>query len=52
MFPLTLPPKYYEGWIVTIADKVVSLEVFKNPKELYKYIGLNKFVNSLKVKQS
>ena len=42
MFPLTLsPPKYYEGWIVTIADKVVSLEVFTKPKELPKYLGLD-----------
>lgn len=29
MFPLTLnPPKYLEGWIITIVDKIVSLEVF------------------------
>ena len=42
MFPLTIfPPKYYEGWIVTLADKVVSLEVFTKPKELPKYIGFD-----------
>lgn len=42
MFPLTLiPPRYIEGWIVTISDKYVSLEVFKNPKELPRYIGIN-----------
>lgn len=42
MFPLTLiPPKYIEGWIVTTADKYVSLEVLKKPKELPRYIGIN-----------
>jgi len=42
MFPLTIiPPKYIEGWIVTMADKYVSLEVFKKPRELPKYIGIN-----------
>lgn len=42
MFPLTIvPPKYYEGWIVTLADKYVSLEVFTKPKELPKYLGLD-----------
>ena len=48
MFPLTLPPKYYEGWIVTLADKLVSLEVFKKPTELYKYIGLDNFIKYFK----
>ena len=43
MFPLVSPPKYYEGWIVTIADKIVSLEVFTRPRELPKYIGLYNF---------
>ena len=43
MFPLNkVPPKYKEGWIVTLADKYVSLEVFKNPKFLPKLIGLGK----------
>lgn len=42
MFPLTIvPPKYLEGWIVTMADKYVSLEVFKKPKELPRYIGIH-----------
>ncbi len=46
MFPLTLfPPKFFEGWIVTLADKYVSLEVLSKPKELPRYIGLS----SLKV---
>ncbi|MDD6224412.1 MAG: HD domain-containing protein [bacterium] len=43
MFPLTIiPPKYYEGWIVTLADKYVSLEVFTKPSELPKYIGIDR----------
>ena len=42
MFPLTvIPPRYIEGWIITMADKYVSLEVFKKPKELPRYIGIN-----------
>lgn len=42
MFPLTItPPKYIEGWIVTLADKYVSLEVFSNPKSLPRYIGID-----------
>ena len=41
MFPLTvLPPKYAEGWIITFVDKVVSMEIFKKPSHLYKYVGL------------
>ena len=43
MFPLNkIPPKYKEGWIITILDKYVSLEVFKNPKFLPKLIGIRK----------
>jgi uncharacterized protein len=42
MFPLTImPPKYIEGWIITMADKYVSLEVLKKPKELPRYIGID-----------
>ena len=45
MFPLNkIPPKYVEGWIVTFADKYISLEVFKNPKFLYRLIGIQKKV--------
>ena len=41
MFPLTIkPPQYLEGWIITMVDKYTSLEIFKYPKELYKYVGL------------
>lgn len=33
MFPLNIkPPKYIEGWYVTLADKIVSLEVLRYPK--------------------
>jgi uncharacterized protein len=43
MFPLTfIPPFYLESWIVNIIDKCVSLEIFKNPKQLPKYIGIRK----------
>lgn len=39
MFPLTIvPPKYIEGWIITTADKYVSLEIFKNPLALSRYV--------------
>ncbi len=42
MFPLTvIPPRYLEGWIITMADKYVSLEVLKKPKELPRYIGID-----------
>ena len=41
MFPLNkVPPKYKEGWIVTLVDKGVSMEVFKSPKDLPKLIGI------------
>lgn len=43
MFPLNVvPPIYSESWIVTLADKYISLAVFKNPKELPKYLGIKK----------
>lgn len=43
MFPLNkVPPKYKEGWIVTLVDKGVSMEVFKNPKDLPKLIGIKR----------
>lgn len=41
MFPLTIiPPRYLESWIITMVDKYISFEVFKEPKKLYKYIGI------------
>lgn len=43
MFPLTfIPPFYLESWIICIVDKYCSFEVFKQPKELYKYIGIKR----------
>lgn len=49
MFPLTLvPPRYIEGWIITLADKYVSLEILKNPKELPRYVGIQKPSNACK----
>ncbi len=43
MFPLNkIPPKYKEGWIITVVDKYVSLEVFKNPKFLPTLIGIKR----------
>ena len=43
MFPLNkVPPKYKESWVVTIADKYVSLESFKNPKFIPMLLGIRK----------
>ncbi len=45
MFPLNIhPPKYPESWIVTLADKKVSLGVLGSGKELLKYVGLKKYL--------
>ena len=41
MFPLNkIPPKYKEAWIVSIADKIVSLETLLQPQSLIKILGL------------
>jgi len=41
MFPLNpIPPRYLESWIVTMIDKKVSLEIFKNPSKLPSYLGI------------
>ena len=38
MFPINIiPPKYIEGWLVTIADKYVSLDVIKSYKILLSF---------------
>lgn len=43
MFPLNIkPPRYGEGWIVTCVDKYVSMEIFKHPLKLGKYVGIKK----------
>ncbi len=45
MFPLNIhPPKYPESWVVTFADKYVSLGVLGSGKELLKYVGLKKLL--------
>lgn len=41
MFPLNIkPPKYKEGWVITCVDKYVSMEIFKHPTKLVKYVGV------------
>ncbi len=43
MFPLNIkPPKYKESWVINIVDKYCSLEILKSPKNLPKYLGLNR----------
>lgn len=42
MFPLNIiPPKYLESWIVSISDKIVSMDLVKS-KDLLISIGLKK----------
>ena len=49
MFPLNIhPPKYPESWVVTFADKYVSLGVLGSGKELLKYIGLKRYLNKIR----
>ena len=43
MFPLNIiPPKYLEGWIITLVDKYVSLETLKNPSFFKDLFGIRK----------
>lgn len=43
MFPLNMvPPKYIESWIISFCDKIVSVEVFLNPKEILLLLGIKK----------
>ena len=43
MFPLNkIPPKYLEGWIITVADKIVSTEVILNPSFFKYLVGFRK----------
>ena len=43
MFPLSaIPPKYKESWIVNLSDDIISLNVFKHPTKLLKYVGIAK----------
>ena len=40
MFPLNItPPKYIEGWLVTTADKYVSMDVIRDYKILYSFFS-------------
>lgn len=40
MFPINItPPKYIEGWIITISDKYVSMDVIKNYKILLSFFS-------------
>ena len=41
MFPLNIKiPRYKESWVVTCVDKYVSMEIFKHPTKLFKYVGI------------
>ena len=43
MWPLNIKlPRYREAWLVTLADKWVSLSVFKKPKDLPLYLGFKR----------
>lgn len=43
MFPLNIiPPKYKESWVVTIADKIVSMEAIKQPIFFLSLFGIRK----------
>ena len=39
MFPLTvIPPRYLESWVVSLADKIVTVRETLNPKENNYYL--------------
>lgn len=43
MFPLNIkPPRYIGSWVVTISDKLISMNIFLHPSQLPKYIGIKK----------
>ena len=47
MFPLSLLTKYKipnckEGYIITIADKIITIKDFPSPREIPKYLGIRK----------
>ena len=47
MFPLSLLTKYKipnckEGYIITLADKIITLKDFPTPNEIPKYLGIRK----------
>ena len=42
MFPLNIiPPRYVEGWILTISDKIVSIKDIKKPVFILNLLGFN-----------
>ncbi|MGN0993354.1 MAG: HD domain-containing protein [Bacilli bacterium] len=42
MFPLNIiPPRYIEGWILTISDKIVSIKDIKKPVFILNLLGFN-----------
>ena len=43
MFPLNIiPPKYKEGWVITLSDKIVSITEIKKPSFILMLLGFNK----------
>ncbi len=49
MFPLTpIPPKYKEGWIITLADKKVSFANMPSFVNWPKYLGLESLLMTIK----
>ena len=43
MFPLNItPPKYKEAWLVSMADKIVSVEAIFQPKFIKSMLGIGK----------
>ena len=43
MFPLNIvPPRYVEGWILTLSDKIVSVKDIKKPVFIVDLLGFNK----------
>ncbi len=49
MFPLNIkPPRYIEGWVVSYADKRLSLDVVVDVKAWPKYLGLTRKINHIK----
>ena len=43
MFPLNIiPPKYKEGWVITISDKIVSIKEIRKLSFILLLLGFNK----------
>ena len=51
MYPINnIPPKYKESWLITVVDKIVSLEVLKQPKFFKRNLGIKKVLEEKKNK--